>query len=226
MSGTAQQQQQGVPAGRGETSGSAPLCPRTPSYDTLSHASQANKQNASQHTTSPDELFQSETRDSDGIVTEEEDDLVVIEPIPQVQDAPRSFRVSSLRNTSDERMSVNPVHEAAATLRSSITIPTNESHTTPFATDIISGAPQEQSPRARLMANMDGAIPENDGMADLRQKLQEIKILAISTEEKAQKMHLLMTQDYMKVRILLKGIKQRAVAPSAVGCLGGMHSTT
>lgn len=48
------------------------------------------------------------------------------------------------------------------------------------------------------------ALPENDGMQSLRLQLQEIKQLAVSTEEKAKRMHRLMTQDYMKHRALLE----------------------
>ena len=44
---------------------------------------------------------------------------------------------------------------------------------------------------------MDGALPEHDGMNSLRDKLHEIRMLAISTEEKAKMMHYLMTQDYL-----------------------------
>lgn len=40
------------------------------------------------------------------------------------------------------------------------------------------------------------AIPENDGMQSLRQQLLQIKELALSTEEKARRMHDLMTRDY------------------------------
>ncbi|CAK3866112.1 RING finger [Lecanosticta acicola] len=51
---------------------------------------------------------------------------------------------------------------------------------------------------------MDGALPENDGMQLLRHQLQEIRQLAISTEEKAQRMHSLMMLDYMKHRARLE----------------------
>ncbi|KAK5171421.1 uncharacterized protein LTR77_004565 [Saxophila tyrrhenica] len=44
---------------------------------------------------------------------------------------------------------------------------------------------------------MDSALPANDGMSELRQQLQQIRKLAISTEEKARRMHGLMVQDYM-----------------------------
>ena len=40
------------------------------------------------------------------------------------------------------------------------------------------------------------SLPADDGMESLRQKMREIHNLAISTEEKARKMHLLMTRDY------------------------------
>jgi len=44
---------------------------------------------------------------------------------------------------------------------------------------------------------MDSSLPANDGMDELRQQLQQIKKLAISTEEKAMRMHHLMVQDYV-----------------------------
>ncbi|KAK5114997.1 hypothetical protein LTR85_010035 [Meristemomyces frigidus] len=47
---------------------------------------------------------------------------------------------------------------------------------------------------------MDGSLPDDDGMRGLRRKLQEIKTLAVSTEEKAMRMHYLMTQDYLAHR--------------------------
>lgn len=43
---------------------------------------------------------------------------------------------------------------------------------------------------------MDPTLPENDGMQSLRQQLLQIKELALSTEEKAKRMHELMTRDY------------------------------
>lgn len=45
--------------------------------------------------------------------------------------------------------------------------------------------------------SMSPALPADDGMESLRQKMREIHELAVSTEEKARKMHLLMTRDYM-----------------------------
>lgn len=41
-----------------------------------------------------------------------------------------------------------------------------------------------------------GALPENDGMRDLREKMHQIRTLALSAEETAMRMHALMTQDY------------------------------
>ncbi|EME44470.1 hypothetical protein DOTSEDRAFT_72071 [Dothistroma septosporum NZE10] len=211
MNGTAQRQQQADPGGRGDTSGPGPLCPRAPSCDTPSHESQAQEQNAFRHRPLSGELSESDVRDSGINGVEEEPDFVVVEASPQVQDAPRSFAgstrrfgVSSPRTISDERMSINPAHEAAGTLTSPIsTSPANDSNASPtrISNNRDIEAPEEQRRLARIqhnMANMDGAIPENDGMSDLRQKLQDIKMLAVSTEEKAQRMHFLMTQDYMK----------------------------
>ncbi|KAF4551792.1 Hypothetical protein D9617_12g036820 [Elsinoe fawcettii] len=41
-----------------------------------------------------------------------------------------------------------------------------------------------------------GSLPENDGMRDLREKMHEIRKLALSTEETARQMHALMTEAY------------------------------
>ncbi|SMR61036.1 unnamed protein product [Zymoseptoria tritici ST99CH_1E4] len=83
-------------------------------------------------------------------------------------------------------MSTNPAQEAVESLQplSPATSPPNLSRT--------SSQPTPAEP-----ASMDGALPENDGMNSLRQKLQEIRQLAVSTEEKAQRMHYLMMQDYI-----------------------------
>lgn len=48
--------------------------------------------------------------------------------------------------------------------------------------------------------SMSPALPADDGMEPLRQQMREIHKLAISTEEKARKMHLLMTRDYMAMK--------------------------
>jgi uncharacterized CHY-type Zn-finger protein len=55
----------------------------------------------------------------------------------------------------------------------------------------------QQNNVKRHSAAMEGAIPENDGMQSLRQQLLQIKELALSTEEKAKRMHELMTRDYL-----------------------------
>ncbi|KAI9657556.1 MAG: hypothetical protein M1831_004172 [Alyxoria varia] len=43
---------------------------------------------------------------------------------------------------------------------------------------------------------LDASLPANDGMRNLRRKMHEIRELAISTEEKAKRMHALMMADY------------------------------
>ncbi|KAK8215193.1 hypothetical protein M8818_002204 [Zalaria obscura] len=43
---------------------------------------------------------------------------------------------------------------------------------------------------------MSSSLPADDGMRALRQKMQEIQRLAVSTEEKAARMHMLMSEDY------------------------------
>ncbi|KAK5107894.1 hypothetical protein LTR62_000553 [Meristemomyces frigidus] len=43
---------------------------------------------------------------------------------------------------------------------------------------------------------MDSSLPVDDGMGSLREKMHEIRHLAVSTEEKARLMHYLMMQDY------------------------------
>lgn len=59
---------------------------------------------------------------------------------------------------------------------------------------------EEEPPRQGSRDTMDLTLPENDGMKALRQKMHEIRTLAISTEEKAKRMHRLMTQDYLAHR--------------------------
>ncbi|KAI5359717.1 Putative Zinc finger, RING-type, Zinc finger, CHY-type, Zinc finger, RING/FYVE/PHD-type [Septoria linicola] len=116
-----------------------------------------------------------------------------------------------LPTTFNERMSINPAHDIEEILRSAV----NSSLATPDASPLErSTVDLEQTEEERLAAiahmhfnvantaNMDGALPEDDGMRSLRQKLQEIKELAVSTEEKAKRMHLLMMQDYAKHRDL------------------------
>ncbi|EMC97106.1 hypothetical protein BAUCODRAFT_87724 [Baudoinia panamericana UAMH 10762] len=44
---------------------------------------------------------------------------------------------------------------------------------------------------------MDGALPIDDGMRAVREQLQAIRTLAVSTEEKARRMHALMTRAYI-----------------------------
>ncbi|KAK6433840.1 hypothetical protein LTR95_009978 [Oleoguttula sp. CCFEE 5521] len=102
---------------------------------------------------------------------------------------------NSYRSGDEQRMSINPGHSVAESLRLG-----NSSRTSLAAyTEESSGVDPS------LLAGpsvMDGALPENDGMQSLRQQLLEIKQLALSTEEKAKRMHELMTSDYSKHRAL------------------------
>lgn len=136
---------------------------------------------------------------------------------PGAPPPPAPTALSSLRTASHDRMSVNPAHQAADSLRRR----ESESTTPASTTQSIRTTPSTRS-RANTgrsmteeqgqgipthvhhnMANMDGSLPEDDGMRSLRQQLQEIRQLAVSMEEKAQRMHFLMTQDYLKHRSLL-----------------------
>lgn len=63
--------------------------------------------------------------------------------------------------------------------------------------------------RAQPAATME-AIPENDGMQSLRQQLLQIKELALSTEEKAKRMHELMTRDYISHMAAFKPLSPTA----------------
>lgn len=120
---------------------------------------------------------------------------------------------TSLSN--DQRMSINPTHDFEGLLRTvAVTSIDTSSLATPAATppsrasaETLRSAENTEERQATVAfaryimanaANMDGALPEDDGMRSLRQKLQEIKELAVSTEEKAKRMHLLMMQDYVK----------------------------
>lgn len=55
----------------------------------------------------------------------------------------------------------------------------------------------QPSPRVGTAVVMDYNLPENDGMHALRHRLLEIQELAISTEDKARRMHDLMTREYL-----------------------------
>ncbi|KAF7186379.1 putative RING finger protein C2F3.16 [Pseudocercospora fuligena] len=107
-----------------------------------------------------------------------------------------------IRTWSDEGRSVNPAHQITEVLRSPTSTTPNSAVTTPAAQTRANIGQWDEAVQAHVpaeyvnMANMDSALPENDGMASLRQKLQDIKLLAISTEEKAKRMHALMTHEY------------------------------
>ncbi|PIA92646.1 putative RING finger protein [Cercospora beticola] len=114
--------------------------------------------------------------------------------------------LASLRTASAERMSINPAHGIAEALRSPAdttpVTPTASPPTRPRADTERTNSESTSIAQVQYTmpdtANMDGALPEDDGMRALRQKLQEIKELAVSTEEKAKRMHQLMMQDYAR----------------------------
>ena len=132
--------------------------------------------------------------------------------IAEEEDDDEDGQYAARRDPLDQRMSINPQHDIKELLRTSITFTSiDTSLATPAASPPSRArAGTEHSlqaeERVRYMmanaANMDGALPEDDGMRSLRQKLQEIKELAVSTEEKARQMHLLMMQDYVKHKAL------------------------
>ena len=60
---------------------------------------------------------------------------------------------------------------------------------------------RESNETASIMA---GSLPEDDGMAELRRKIHDIRDMAASSEEKAQRMHRLMTAEYAAHRQLMR----------------------
>ena len=109
----------------------------------------------------------------------------------------------------DDRMSANPAREVTESLKSFEFTSSAQSSITssPRRSDELSEQEWEQEgSEGRLLdrntLKMDSSLPANDGMHALRQKLQEIRKLAISTEEKAKRMHFLMTEDYMARRAI------------------------
>lgn len=123
---------------------------------------------------------------------------------------PQATRFSSFGSVPEYRMSINPAHGITESLRSldlhagSTPIDSQSSspalisraNTAQSLHDLRMEEAQEQQ-RQHSGERMEGALPENDGMRDLRLKLQEIRELAISTEEKAQRMHALMARDFL-----------------------------
>lgn len=71
-----------------------------------------------------------------------------------------------------------------------------DSFTQPGPTEMAQAAGTEE-PGAERRASMDTALPDDDGMKGLRAKLHEIRMLAVSAEEKARRMHLLINQDWL-----------------------------
>ena len=55
---------------------------------------------------------------------------------------------------------------------------------------------------------MSGILPADDGMKDLREKVHQIREMALSVEEQARRMHELMTADYKKFKALSTNVDE------------------
>ncbi|KAI7139126.1 hypothetical protein KC352_g30100, partial [Hortaea werneckii] len=116
----------------------------------------------------------------------------------------------------DDRTSSNPARETADSLSSGSTRSFEDNaqsaadssagrtgaHTgrVPDSADMAASRGEEVQNGTNSGDKVDRALPDDDGMRTLREKLHEIRSLAISTEDKARKMHSLMTQDYLAHR--------------------------
>lgn len=128
-------------------------------------------------------------------------------PVPQ---PPAATRRPQAPYAFLEASSANPAHSAAESLRSVDSLLMSE--TPPGGTSNAGtrsgqgsgnhtphmAAATERGPNRVNM--MSGALPENDGMQSLRDKLHQIRQMAVSTEEKAKRMHFIMTQDFIAHR--------------------------
>jgi len=105
----------------------------------------------------------------------------------------------------EDRMSVNPAREIAESLRSvdsvsSMASAVNGDHRGNHTHEADMDVHVDEAPPSGLeipRTKMEGALPDDDGMQSLRQNLQEVRTLAVSTEEKARMMHFLMMNDYL-----------------------------
>ncbi|RMY37870.1 hypothetical protein D0865_13240 [Hortaea werneckii] len=116
----------------------------------------------------------------------------------------------------DDRISSNPARETADSLSSGSTRSLEDSAQSaadspagwtgahngrvPDDAGMAASRGEEVQNGANSGDKVDRALPDDDGMRTLREKLHEIRSLAISTEDKARKMHSLMTQDYLAHR--------------------------
>ncbi|RMY77974.1 hypothetical protein D0863_00947 [Hortaea werneckii] len=116
----------------------------------------------------------------------------------------------------DDRISSNPARETADSLSSGSTRSLEDSAQSaadssagwtgahngrvPDDASMAASRGEEVHNGANGVGKVDRALPDDDGMRTLREKLHEIRSLAISTEDKARKMHSLMTQDYLAHR--------------------------
>lgn len=119
---------------------------------------------------------------------------------PQTQiERQRQARVGHVRDT---QMSSNPqLFRAPDSMRQDI-VSTSSSpvHHDPSLLPNMEDQGQVQAQLQPDGRQMSAALPADDGMHSLRLKMLEIHNLAASTEEKAQRMHAIMTQDYLARR--------------------------
>ena len=116
-------------------------------------------------------------------------------------------RLTVLRHDSpvtDVWMSINPAHEVTESLTSTEGTESIRGSFADFlehsemAMDQVQGQGQLDEHMAQMnIDKMDHTLPADDGMRPLRAKLQEIRDLVVSTEEKAKRMHAIMTETYM-----------------------------
>lgn len=71
---------------------------------------------------------------------------------------------------------------------------------------------------------MSGHLPEDDGMRSLRAQVHQIREMALSTEEKAKRMHDLMTADYQRLRMNLSLEPTDSMSESSEGRRPHQHS--
>lgn len=133
-----------------------------------------------------------------------------------VQDAPLATPANHLNTTSNVEMtlgnfrsmsldaapthSFNPTHRASQQLRRSLHNSIDSRHARMDSASAEDDDGTSATTRSRNDSSgssvISGALPANDGMLALRQKVHQIREMALSSEEKAKRMHALMTADY------------------------------
>lgn len=123
------------------------------------------------------------------------------ESVPEERPCDSNSQLMNLDALRDADMSSNPLYGTLEPLRSH----DNPSSTPPTRRSGESGRRSRRNtardipPRTTALRDetpMSGSLPEDDGMRSLRQKMHEIRDMAASSEDKARKMHDLMTEDW------------------------------